>query len=269
MSICFTQQISIQKAYNKALAERINTFFDSNQSLAERVQQHENKNFIEAVEVDGRIYLSCYIHSKCDFDYIVLYEPGLYDTLCKTKHKAFAEDDYWSDFNRGFQQLSISKPAYEDFTGFGNGLVVLDSENLDIIKIYYFKDSYNMCDPVEILDVVDGNVVVRFSEFDYVFKNGEYTYLNFVNSHKHRCFGKYWINFPDMGYDQSCGWDLIDLSSHSIIPLTNIEPSGVTHNPNFEEDVEFDYLLGKFIFHWSKNIITSFSLSELISKANQ
>ena len=165
-------------------------------------------------EVGNFLYISCYIKTSTSHYYNVLYDSPFWGNLVKTKEKAFAEDDYWSGFNRG-NRLDDS------FTenGLGAALVVLDKKALTIFNIYYFKDNYCADTPVEVRDVVGGKVVVNYFEYDYVFEDGIFTYLIFVDSYKFLKLDYLWIAYPYWGYDASCSWHFINFKDNIESPI--------------------------------------------------
>lgn len=163
------------------------------------------------------VYISCYIKTKTIHNYSVIYDPGLSGNLTKSKESAFAEDDYWSDFNKGDQ---FSKDITND--GLGAALVILDKKSLLIYNIYYFKDTYNIDAPVSIEDAVEGKVVVNYVEYNYVFKNGIFTYLTFVASNFLK-LDYLWVAYPYWGYDAYCNWHFINFKENTEAPIRAID----------------------------------------------
>lgn len=163
------------------------------------------------------VYISCYIKTKTIHNYNVIYDPGLTGNLIKTKENAFAEDDYWSDFNKGDQ---FSKDITNE--GLGAALVILDKRSLFVYNIYYFKDTYNSDATVLIEDVVEGKVVVNYVEYSYVFENGIFTYLTFVTSDFLK-LDYLWVAYPYYGYDAYCNWHFINFKENKEAPIRAID----------------------------------------------
>ena len=197
-----------------------NDFFESNSDFL-KPESEDGSNLYRTV--GDFVYISCYIKTNTSYKYNVIYEPGLFGNLVKTKEKAFAEDDYWSGFNKGDQ---FSKGVTDK--GLGNALVILDRNSLSIYNIYFFKDTYNYDFPVLILDTVRNKVVVNFVEYNYVFEDGIYIYLSFVCSDFLK-LDYIWIAHPTYGYDASCNWhfinfkDIIESPIHIIVNDASVE----------------------------------------------
>lgn len=194
-----------------------------------------------STEVADVVYVSCYLKTQTSIDYTVVYDPGLEsspDSLLKTKDLALSEDDYWSDFNKGFYGkrhkenegggfmcYSHCEEKEADFIheGLGGVLVVLNKTNRSILKVYYFKDTYNMDARPEFVDIVENQIIVRYFEYNYVFQNGKFTGLTFVDSYKYLKLNYLWIAYPSYEYDASCNWHLINFrenTEHPIYALT-------------------------------------------------
>jgi predicted amidophosphoribosyltransferase len=190
-------------------------------------------------EIGDLLYISCYIKTNTSLYYNVIYDPQLWGNLVKTKEKAFAEDDYWSGFNKGNQ---FDKNISDE--GLGAALVVLDKKAQSIYNIYYFKDTYCAEFPVEVQDVVEGKVVVRYFEYDYVFENGLFIYLTFVDSHKFLKLDYLWIAYPYWGYDASCSWHFINFKDNIESPIHLFEEG---NRPEYT-DCYYDFEKCLFIF---------------------
>lgn len=187
----------------------------------------ETAEFKEAIKYDGLIYLSCHVKTYGNLDYMVIHDSyaGGYVT---SKEDALKEE-YWSDFNKGFTgRMSPDKQFYThceskqadiNHEGIGACLVCLNEIDLSIKKLYYFKDSYNMPSNVEFVEIVNGNIIVSPDEYCYVFRNGEYQNLHFVNSWKHKTLGNYLILYPHYGYDAVCGWTLVDFINKKVFSI--------------------------------------------------
>ena len=208
-----------------------NDFFESNSDFLKR--ESEDDNALYKI-VGNFVYISCYVKTNTSFNYNVIYGPG----LVKTKEAAFTEDNYWSDFNKGAQ---FSKSITDD--GIGNALVIIGKCSLSIYNIYFFKDEYNFDFPVLLLDYVDNKLIVNYFEFDYVFEDGIYTFLSFVDS----TFLKLdyiWIAHPTDGYDASSNWHFINFKEMVEYPIHIIE-----EEPSIEyKDCHYDFDNNLFVF---------------------
>ena len=183
-----------------------------------------------AVVVGDYIYISCLIKTQTTIDYDVIYDPGLYDILLKSKSQAFEEDDYWSPHNKGFFAHKTDEPHFityceeydnPDITHIGTGtvLVIINKKTSSVCKVFYFKDTYNLPANLDILEVVEGKVVVRYVEYDYVFEKDSFTFLTFVDSYKFLKLDYLWIAYPFYGYDACCNWHLINFRESIEQPI--------------------------------------------------
>lgn len=211
-----------------------------------------------AIVVGEFIYISCLIKTQTAVNYDVIYEPGLERILLKSKSQAFEEDDYWSAYNKGFFAHKTDEPHFvtyceedenPDITHIGTGtvLVIINKNSLSICKVYYFKDTYNLPANLDILDVVEGKVVVRYVEYNYVFEKDQFTFLTFVDSYKYLKLDYLWIAYPFYGYDSSCNWHLINFREnieHSIYALTEL----LEEHPSIQDYSDCWYDFEKCIF---------------------
>lgn len=212
--------------------ECANDFFKSNPDFLKPESVDECKL---AKSVGDFLYISCYIKTKTLHNFHVIYDAGLCGNLVKTKEKAFAEDDYWSAFNKGGQ---FEKNITDE--GLGNALVVLNKKNLSIFNIYFFKDTYNADFPVSINDVVDNKVIVNFVEYDYVFEDGVFKFLSFVDT-RFLKLGDLWIGYPGYFYDAKCNWNFINFRNNSAAEIHALE---------LEDDKEINYKYTKCYYNF-------------------
>ena len=205
----------------------VNDFFIKNQDFT---KPDDLGRYPVAVVVGDYIYMSCLIKTQTTIDYDVIYEPDLEDNLLKSKSQAFEEDDYWSAYNKGFFAHKTDKPYFvtyceenenPDITHIGTGtvLVILNKDTSSVCKVFYFKDTYNLPANLHILDVVEGKVIVRYVEYNYVFEKEEFTFLTFVDSYKYLKLDYLWIAYPFYGYDASCNWHLINFRESIEQPI--------------------------------------------------
>lgn len=200
-----------------------------------------------AKTVGDYVYISCYIKTKTKLSYNIIYDPGLSGNLVKTKENAFAEDDYWSDFNKGDQ---FSKDITN--AGLGAALVVLDKKSLLVYNIYFFKDTYNSDATVLIEDNVDGKVVAHYVEYNYVFENGIFTYLTFVASEFLK-LDYLWVAYPYYGYDAYCNWHFINFKENTEAPIRAIDDDLLNQKYG---DCYYDFEKCLFIFSGELDSVT-------------
>ena len=245
----------------------INDFFKSNQDF---IQIQSNLDCYKSIQVNDYIYISCYLKTASVVDYCVVYEPynnyvkkeisnSPYNTLqIKTKASAIEEDDYWSAFNEGFFGKRTETPGWitycdeaeADIThvGVGNALIIMNSHTLEVLNVYYFKDTYNLDCPVKFIDVVGDKVIVSYWDYNYVFCKAYFDNYSFVTSEKHYVFGDIWINHPYYGYDIGCGWAVVDIQKKEISLIHALYND---QYPSFRNltDCKYDYKKSVFVFY--------------------
>lgn len=236
--------------------EMLNCVFDK---YAQDIVRIEIDGFHEAIKYGGYIYLSCYVKTHGRLDYTVIYDS--YDGgYTKTKEEAM-KDSYWSDFNKGYagklSQDGIWYTKCPDYDadiiheGIGASLLVLHENDLSVHKIFYFKDAYNINSVVEFIDIVDQKVIVNPDEYCYVFSQGEYINLHFVNSWKHLEFGDKWILYPHYGYDAVCMWQIIDFREKEIFNI----PFDYIPDENENLEIFFNFRNCSICFDFSSKIV--------------
>lgn len=197
---------------------KLDAFFKTNSDLI----RIEEDGFIEAVALGNFIYLSCHIKTFGKLDYTVIYDSYEGGHI-KEKSEAL-KDEYLSDFNKSI----------------GAGLVIIRKVDMSIHKLYYFKDNYNLYSKATFVGCTDNNqVVISPDEYCYVFKNGVYEHLHFVNSYKYKRLGDYWILYPTIGYDAICSWELIDFREKRVFSIPFF------YYPKEEETVDIYFNLRK------------------------
>lgn len=205
----------------------VNDFFIKNPDFT---KPDDLGKYSVAVVVGDYIYISCLIKTQTTIDYDVIYDPGLEDNLLKSKSQAFEEDDYWSPHNKGFFAHNTDEPHFITYCeenenpdiihiGTGTVLVILNKNTSSICKVYYFKDTYNLPANLDILEVVEGKVIVRYVEYNYVFEKEKFTFLTFVDSYKYLKLDYLWIAYPFYGYDAFCNWHLINFRESIEQPI--------------------------------------------------
>lgn len=185
-------------------------YMNFDKKIAELVKPHTDiVRVIDYVIIRGLAYISCTL--KTTGTYYLVDEDG------STYYKSYdRHDGYISPYNRGIigktdkKDASCGMISYTDcspddadlFTlGVGDALVIIDTETGGITRSYYFKDTYNMPSPVEIIKGnSDDFLILIYSEFCYYLKTEDHSLRSFEGTNVF-VFEDYLIRLPYSGYD--------------------------------------------------------------------
>jgi len=242
--------------------DTLNVFFSRNEDFI-RDERNPSMSFI----LGDYIYICCYIKTKSLRDYDVIYEPNA-QGVAEVKDKSVAQnDEYWSMFNQGFYAKSCENPSFITYCdasesslfreGKGATLVVLNKSDLKILKIFYFKDTYNMPQCTRIEGVAHNKVIVNYSEYNYVFEDDSFTGVTFERSDSYLKLDYVWIVYPYDGYEATCWWMAIDFKTNKI---SNIRALKGFHNklPAMDGN-EFHYYFVECYYDFDKGLFTFLS----------
>ena len=182
--------------------------------IAELVKPHTDiVSIVDYVIVRGLAYISCTL--KTTGTYYLVDEDG------STFYKSYdRHNGYISPYNRGAIGKTDKKEAsrgmivYTDSSpdeadlfelGVGDALVIIDTETGGITRSYYFKDTYNMPSPVEIIKGSSNDfLILLYSEYCYYLKTDDHSLRSFEGTNV-VVFEDYLIRLPYSGYDVGFG----------------------------------------------------------------
>lgn len=174
------------------------------------------------IVVRGLAYVSCSL--KTMGSYYLVYEDG--SISYKTSDKIAAKSGYISAYNRGIIG-KLEGSSYTDVShseanlfeiGVGDAIVILDLETGSIVRSLYFKDTYNMPCPVEIIKGdSDDFLALSYSEYCYILKTDDHFIHSYPGTNIH-IFEDYLIRLPYCGYDE----DFCDCSIVNTITWNEI-----------------------------------------------
>lgn len=178
--------------------------FDLNNFLQSHTEIRYNPSY-EVVTINGIAYIPCEV--KTTSSYYVVQEDGsitykLYDKL--------AADKYISPYNRGIiGKLDAEGSSYSDCEienadyleiGYGNAAVIVDTETATIIRVYYFKDTYNLPSSIRFYHHNDEFLLFDFAEHSYILYTATHEVLVF-DTGTVQAFDHYVLLLPYDGYD--------------------------------------------------------------------
>lgn len=227
--------------------------------------------------IGGLCCLSCEILTHLTPDYIVISDFGEDVQLTK---EDFLEGDYISDTNRGFTGkiqsvsgpivgYSICDPSEADLVheGIGSGIVFFGKDNLEIKKVFYFKDSYNSLDSIDIILANEDFVLTTMFETSFLIFLKDYSTWRLYGP-LIKGTNNYLLVLPAYEYDVKSRWSLVDIWNKKIFNLESyLDEEGV--NENYMEDFSLshiDELANEIVIIGKQsNLKLTLNISEIIS----
>jgi competence protein ComFC len=154
--------------------------------------------FIDIIDysiVDNIICISCDIDNKSN--YFILYPHG---------DIRYKYSDYWS-YESSFNQ-----------EGYGNGIIFIDKQTLDVIKAFYYKDDLCFDDPILINYSTLNFIVTEHEERTHIIFTDNFSVLSFGGIN-YKIYENFILFFPYYGYSQYGTFCILDIQSKNRIDL--------------------------------------------------
>lgn len=152
-------------------------------------------NFGEGIIIDNILCLPCDISNN--INYFIIYPNG------EIKYKTKDHWEYISAFNK---------------EGYGNGIVFIDLNIWEIIKIYYFKDDLSYDYPIEIDYSNNDFMIIPHEERTHIIFLDNFSVSSFGGGN-YKVYEPYVLFFPYWGYSGYDTFAVIDTSTKKRIDL--------------------------------------------------
>lgn len=191
------------------------------------------KNISEYKFINDLLCLSCYLDN--DSNYFMLYPNG------EIKYKTKDNWEYTSNFNKN---------------EYGNGLAFIDLNNIEIIKLYYYKDDLNFDDPIRITFTSSDYIVTEHEERTHIIFLDNFSVSSFGGT-EYKIFSPFILFFPYSGYSTYDTFAIIDTVSKRRIELNEKLKEFIDRDEYikevgwfFEQSISIDNSGDNLIYHY-------------------